>query len=81
MRQLSLLLRKELLELVRTKKAMVLLIVFGIFGILNPALAKLTPWMLSLMGESLAEQGITIGAISVTALWGMLQNLSHYYVG
>ena len=73
MKQLTLLLKKELLELVRTKKAMVLLIVFSIFGILNPALAKLTPWMLQLMGESLAEQGITIGAISVTAITAWTQ--------
>jgi len=73
MRQLILLLRKELLELIRTKRAMVLLIVFGIFGILNPALAKLTPWMLSLMGESLAEQGITFGAITVDALTSWTQ--------
>lgn len=68
MKQLSLLLQKELTELLRTKKALVLVIVFAIFGIMNPALAKLTPWMLSLMGGTLAEQGITIGAISVDAL-------------
>lgn len=83
MRQLLLLLQKELLELVRTKRAMVLLIVFGIFGILNPALAKLTPWMLSLMGESLAEQGITFGAITVDALTSWTQyfkNLMMEYI-
>ena len=66
MRQLSYLLRKEFLELVRTKRALVLLIVFGIFGMQNPALAKLTPWMISLMGDSLAKQGITFGAVTVT---------------
>ncbi len=83
MRQLSLLLRKELTELLRTRKAMVLLIVFGIFGIMNPAMAKLTPWMLSLMGESLAQQGITFGAISVTALTAWTQyfkNLMMEYI-
>lgn len=83
MRQLSLLFRKELIELVRTRKALVLLIVFSIFGILNPALAKLTPWMLSLMGESLAEQGITFGAITVSALTAWTQyfkNLMMEYI-
>ena len=83
MRQLFLLLQKELTELVRTKKAMVLLIVFGIFGIMNAALAKLTPWMISLMGDSLAEQGITFGAISVTALTAWTQyfkNLMMEYI-
>ena len=73
MKQLSLLLQKEMTELIRTKKAMILLIVFAIFGILNPALAKLTPWMLQLMGESLADQGITIGHITVDALTAWTQ--------
>lgn len=62
---------------------MVLLIVFGIFGILNPALAKLTPWMLQLMGESLADQGITIGTISVNSLTAWTQyfkNLMMEYI-
>lgn len=73
MRQLSYLLRKEFLELVRTKRALVLLIVFGVFGMQNPALAKLTPWMISLMGSSLAEQGITLGAVSVTSITAWTQ--------
>ena len=73
MKQLLLLLQKELTELLRTKKALVLVIVFAIFGIMNPALAKLTPWMLSLMGSTLSEQGITIGAISVNALTAWTQ--------
>lgn len=83
MRQLCLLLQKELTELIRTKKALVLLIVFSIFGILNPALAKLTPWMLSLMGESLAEQGVTIGPIAVNAMTAWTQyfkNLMMEYI-
>lgn len=73
MKQLRLLLKKEFLELFRTKKALVLLIVFGIFGMQNPALAKLTPWMISLMGSSLAEQGITFGAVSVTSITAWTQ--------
>ena len=83
MKQLRLLLKKEFLELFRTKKALVLLIVFGIFGIMNPALAKLTPWMVSLMGDSLAEQGVTIGTITVNALTAWTQyfkNLMMEYI-
>ena len=73
MKQLLLLLKKEITELLRTKKALVLIILYAIFGIMSPALAKLTPWMLSLMGDSLADQGITIGAISVNALTAWTQ--------
>jgi ABC-2 type transport system permease protein len=73
MKQLLLLLKKEITELLRTKKALVLVIVYAMFGIMNPAMAKLTPWLLAQMGDSLAEQGITIGAISVNALTAWTQ--------
>ena len=56
MNQLSALMKKEFTELLRTNKAAVLLIVFTIFGVLNPALAKLTPWMLGLMSQTLANK-------------------------
>lgn len=73
MKQYSVMIQKELTELLRTGKVTLLVIVFSIFGILNPALAKLTPWMLGLMGGSLAEQGITIGPITVNALTAWTQ--------
>ena len=73
MKQLRLLLKKEMTELLRSKKALVLVIVYAMFGIMNPALAKLTPWLFAQMGDSLAEQGITIGAISVNAMTAWTQ--------
>lgn len=73
MKQSMVMIQKELTELVRTGKITLLVIVFSIFGIMNPALAKLTPWMLGLMGSSLAEQGITIGPIAVNALTAWTQ--------
>ena len=38
--------KKELIEQVRTSKLMVLALVFSLFGVMNPAGAKLTPWLL-----------------------------------
>lgn len=73
MKQISVILRKESLELLRTGKAALLLIVFSIFGIMNPALAKLTPWMLQLMSGALSDQGITIGVVTVNALTAWTQ--------
>ena len=60
--------KKEVSEFVRTKRLMILLIVFTIIGIMNPATAKLTPKLL----DSLSMDGITIGEITVTAFdsWG-----------
>ncbi len=43
MRQLFAFGKKEWMELVRSGKFLVLLILFCLFGIMNPAVAKLTP--------------------------------------
>lgn len=61
-------LKKERMEQLRTGRLIVLLILFALFGIMNPAIAKLTPWMLETLSGSLAESGIIIGNIEVTAL-------------
>jgi len=80
MRQLLTFTRNEFLALVRTGKITVLLIVFSIFGILNPALAKLTPWMLSLMSETLSDQGVTVGTIAVNALTAWTQYFKNLFM-
>lgn len=59
---------KEVRELVRTKRLMILLAVFVIVGIMNPAVAKLTPKLFELMADELSEQGIVLGEMKVTAL-------------
>ena len=46
-------LKKEWMEAVRTGRLGILLLVFVLFGIMNPAMAKLTPWMMELMADSL----------------------------
>lgn len=60
--------KKELIEQVRTSKLMVLALVFSLFGVMNPAVAKLTPWLLETLSESMSESGMTITVASVTAL-------------
>lgn len=68
MRQLLAFMRKELLEQFRTGKLVLLLICFSLFGIMNPAIAKLTPWMMEMMSQQLAESGMQITAVEVDAL-------------
>ena len=60
--------KKELLEQLRSSKLLVLIIVFVIFGIMSPAIAKLTPWIFEMMQDSLAESGIAVVPTTVTAL-------------
>ena len=54
MKALIAFLKKELLEQLRTGRLMLLSILFVLFGIMNPAVAKLTPWLLEVMADSLA---------------------------
>ncbi len=65
-------LRKEWMEMTRTGRLLILTIIFLLFGIMNPAIAKLTPWLMDMMKESIAESGLNIGTVTVTAMssWG-----------
>jgi ABC-2 type transport system permease protein len=68
MKQLVAFTKKEFLEIIRTGKAYILLIIFVIFGIMNPAMAKLTPWIYEMLADSMKEQGVIIGNVAVTAM-------------
>lgn len=65
-------LKKEGLEWVRSGRLFILSMIFIVFGIMNPAIAKMTPWLMKTMSDSLAESGITTTEITVNALssWG-----------
>ena len=64
---------KEITEQMRTGKLVLLLIIFMLFGIMNPAIAKLTPWLLEAMSESLAESGMIITQVKITAMDSWVQ--------
>lgn len=72
MRQFTAFFYKEMMEMVRSGKFLILTIVFILFGIMNPAIAKLTPWIMELTADSLAETGIMVTEVKVDALisWG-----------
>lgn len=73
MRQFHAFVKKELLEQLRSGKLLLCVILFCLFGIMNPAVAKLTPWMMEVMSEQLAESGMTVTAVEVTALTSWTQ--------
>ncbi len=66
-------LKKELTEQLRTGHMLILGILFVLFGIMNPAIAKMTPWMMELLSDSLAESGMVVTEISVDALTSWTQ--------
>lgn len=66
-------LKKEWMEWSRTGRFLILLLVFALFGIMNPALAKLTPWLMETMSESLADTGLVITEVYVDAMTSWVQ--------
>ncbi|MGN0495691.1 MAG: ABC transporter permease [Lachnospiraceae bacterium] len=65
--------KKEWMELMRTSKLLVISILFILFGIMNPAMAKLTPWLMETLSDDLEESGFIIGEITVDALTSWTQ--------
>lgn len=74
MKQLFAFTGKELMELIRTGKFLILAVIFILFGIMNPAIAKLTPWMMEFFADSFTETGITVSAnLEVNAMTSWVQ--------
>ncbi len=59
--------KKEALDAIRSGRLLILGTVFILFGIMNPAIAKLTPWMVELLADQLAESGMIVGQVTVDA--------------
>ena len=73
MRSFLAILKKENLECVRSGKLTILCILFLLFGIMNPAIAKMIPWLLKIMSDSLAETGMTVTDTTIDALTSWTQ--------
>lgn len=65
--------KKEWMDLVRSGKAFLLLLISAVFGVMNPAIAKLTPWLMEIMSESLQETGLRVTEVEVDALTSWAQ--------
>lgn len=68
MKSLVAFLKKETAEHLRTGRLMILGILFVLFGIMNPAVAKLTPWILEMFADSLEESGMIVTNVTVSAM-------------
>lgn len=73
MKQFAAFFGKEIMEIFRSGKLLILTIVFVLFGIMNPAMAKLTPWMMEAASDTLAETGLVVAEIKVDALTSWTQ--------
>ncbi|MBE6636847.1 MAG: ABC transporter permease [Ruminococcaceae bacterium] len=73
MKSLIVFINKELCEQYRSGRMVILGIVFILLGIMNPAIAKLTPWLLEAMADSLAESGMIVTDVTVSAMDSWVQ--------
>ncbi|MBP5728051.1 MAG: ABC transporter permease subunit [Clostridia bacterium] len=68
MKSLHAFFKKEMMEQQRSGKLMILCILFVVLGIMSPAIAKLTPWLMEMMAGSLAGNGLVFTSVSVNAM-------------
>lgn len=66
-------LKKEFMEMIRGGKLVTSGIIFMLFGIMNPAIAKLTPALIKMVSESMEEMGIIPGEVVVNDMTSWTQ--------
>lgn len=73
MKTLLAFMKKEYCEAARTGKLIILIILFVLFGIMNPAIAKLTPWLMEMFSETMAVSGLLATNMQVDAMTSWTQ--------
>lgn len=81
MKSLFAFMKKEWMEQVRSGKVILLGIIFVLLGIMNPAVAKLTPWMMEVLSESLEQTGMLLTAVKVDAMSSWTQFYKNIPIG
>lgn len=66
-------LKKEFMEMARNGRFVTLGIIFTLFGIMNPAIAKLTPALMKMVSESMEETGIVLGDVVINDMTSWTQ--------
>ncbi len=74
-------LRKEWMEAVRTGRLLNLTILFVVFGIMSPAIAKLTPWLMEMMAAEMEASGLMVTEVQVDALTSWTQFFKNIPLG
>ena len=73
MKSLITFIKKEFLGQIRSVKLIILVALFVLFGIMNPAIAKITPWLFELLEDVIAESGMAITNLQVSAMDSWVQ--------
>ena len=81
MKSLLAFIKKEMLEQRRSGKLIILGILFVVLGIMSPAIAKLTPWLMEMMVDTLAGNGLVFTPVSVSAMDSWTQFFKNMPIG
>ncbi len=81
MKSLFAFIKKECMEQLRSGRLWITLALFVLLGIMNPAVAKLTPWMLEVMADSLADSGMIVTDVKVSAMDSWVQFFKNMPIG
>ena len=81
MKSLLAFIKKEMLEQRRSGKLIILGILFVVLGIMSPAIAKLTPWLMEMMVDTLAGSGLVFTPVSVSAMDSWTQFFKNMPIG
>ena len=73
MKSLIAFVKKEYMEQIRSGRMLILGVVFVLFGIMNPAIAKLTPWLFEMLSDSMAESGMVVTTVEIDAMTSWVQ--------
>lgn len=68
MRQLIAFIQKEFTEVMRNSKLLICAIIFILLGIMNPAIAKITPWLVEQFSNATSGAGMLIQTMEISAL-------------
>lgn len=73
MKTLMAFIKKEWMEQIRSSRLLILGLLFLAFGIMNPAIAKVTPWLMEMLAESMEEAGLAVVGVKVDAMTSWTQ--------
>ncbi len=81
MKSLFAFIKKEVTEQLRSGRLLITVSLFVLFGIMNPAIAKLTPWLFEIFADSLAESGMIITEVKISAMDSWVQFYKNLPIG
>lgn len=73
MKSFAAFLKKEFLDIARTGRLFIAVLVFVLSGMMSPAIAKLTPWMMEMFAETMEDSGFIFTNIQVDAMTSWTQ--------